>query len=115
MQPNQPPPHPHQYPQYQPQVPPPVHRRGLWDKLWKDKNGRTVIWQMPNLWLIAWAVLTTVSLLFTRRPADIISAIGSVSLIVWALLEIFRGVNYFRRGLGLIIFIYAVAALVKSL
>jgi hypothetical protein len=104
-----------QYPQYQPPVPPRVHRRSLWDRTWKDKSGKTVLWQRPNAWLIGWAVLTTISLLFTRRPADIISSVASLSLIIWALLEIFRGVNYYRRFLGAIVLLYAVAAILKSL
>lgn len=106
---------PPRYPQYQPSVPPSTHRRSLWDRTWKDKNGRIAVWQMPNPWLIGWAVLTTLSLLFTARTADILSAAGSVSLVVWALFEIFKGINYFRRALGLLILIYAVAALLKSL
>lgn len=101
-------------PQYQPA--PQIHRqrRSLWDKIWRDKSGHVVIWQTPNVWLIGWAVLTTLSLFFTRHPADIISAVGSVSLTVWVALEVLRGVNYFRRALGLIVLIFAVAALIKS-
>ena len=104
-----------QYPQYQPSVPPPTHRRSLWDKTWKDKNGNVVLWQTPNIWLIGWAVLTTVSLFFTGHTADIISAIASAILLFWSLLEIFKGINYYRRFLGVIVFIYALAALLKSL
>ncbi len=107
--------HPPQYPQYQPQVPPPIHRRSLWDRIWKDKNGKIAVWQMPNAWLIGWAAITTISLLFTRRPADILSAIASVSLLIWSLLEIFRGASYFRRLLGAVILLYTIAALLKSL
>jgi hypothetical protein len=103
-----------QYPQYQPSAPPPTHRRSLWDRIWKDPNGRIVLWQTPNPWLIAWAVLTTLSLFFTGRMADILTGLASASLIAWALLEVFRGVNYFRRGLGLIVLLYSLAALVKS-
>jgi hypothetical protein len=103
-----------QYPQYQPAVPPPTHRRSLWDKIWKDKNGHVVIWQMPNVWIIGWAVLTTVSLFFIGRTADVISGVASVSLVVWSVLEILRGTNYFRRFLGLIVIIYAVAALIRT-
>lgn len=104
-----------QYPQYQPSVPPPVHRRSLWDRTWKDKNGVVTLWQRPNAWLIGWAAITTISLFFTRRPADILSSVASLSLVIWALLEMSRGINYYRRFLGVIVLLYAVAAILKSL
>lgn len=103
------------YPQYQPAVPPPTHRRSLWDRTWKDKQGHVVLWQTPNPWLIGWAVLTTLSLFFTGRTSDVISLTGSLVLVVWCLLEIFKGVNYYRRFLGLVVLMYALAALLKSL
>ncbi len=103
-----------QYPQYQPAVPPPTHRRSLWDRIWKDKHGRVVIWQTPNAWIIGWAALTTLSLFFIGRTADIMSGVASVSLVVWCLLEILRGANYFRRFLGLVVMLYAAAALVRT-
>lgn len=89
-------------------------RRNLWDRCWKDSEGRLAIWQTPNAPLIGWAVLTTASLFFTGRMADVLSGLASASLIFWCFLEISRGVNYFRRVLGLAILIYAVAALIKA-
>lgn len=94
-------------------VRPRYHHRSLWDKIWKDKHGRVVIWQTPNPLLLGWVVLTTVSLFFTGRIADALSSLGSVSLIVWSLLEIFRGINYFRRALGLLVILFSIAALIK--
>lgn len=104
-----------QYPQYQPRVPDRPNNRSLWDRTWKDKNGRVVLWQTPNALLIAWAVLTTVSLFFIGRTSDTLSSIASVSLIIWSLLEIFRGINYYRRFLGAIVLVYSLAALLKSI
>jgi hypothetical protein len=89
--------------------------RSLWDRTWKNKQGQVVIWQMPNMALIAWAVLTFLSLLFGGRLADVFSWLGSVALISWSLLEVFKGANYFRRALGLLVLFYAVMALIKSL
>jgi hypothetical protein len=34
----------------------------FWDKIWKNKDGDVVIWQMPNVFLIAWAIFTIVSI-----------------------------------------------------
>jgi len=87
----------------------------VWDRIWKDKHGRVVIWQMPNVYLIAWAVLSMISLLINGRVADIFSWVASATLITWSCLEIFRGVNYFRRALGALVLIFAVASLIKTL
>jgi hypothetical protein len=70
---------------------------------------------MPNLWLIAWAVLTFISLLINGKPADVVGWAASVALIVWALLEIFKGVNYFRRALGVLVLIFSIMTLIKSI
>jgi len=76
----------------------------LWDKFWRDKNGQVVIVQMPNIWLIAWLVLEVVSLLSFSHSVELITWwVASAALGIWSLLEIFRGVNYFRRVLGLLI------------
>ena len=88
---------------------------GLWDRFWKDRRGRVVLWQTPNAFLIAWAALTTVSLLFGGRAADVLAIAGEGALIVWSFLEIFKGVNYFRRTLGLLVLIFAIASLIKSI
>lgn len=88
----------------------------IWDKIWHDDRGRVVIWQTPNMPLIAWAVLTFLSLLFHRgHIADILAWSGSAALITWCLLEIFKGVNYFRRALGAAVLFYAIMALIKSI
>jgi hypothetical protein len=85
----------------------------LWDNLWRDKEGRVVVWQTPNVFLIAWVVLTIVSLVVTGKAADIFSWLGLAALFIWSLLEIFKGVNYFRRILGLVVLVFAVLSLIK--
>lgn len=89
-------------------------RRDLWNKIWRDANGRIVVWQTPNVPLIAWAVLTFLSLLVNGRLADILYWLGSASLIVWSLLELFKGVNYFRRALGLLVLFLALVSVFKN-
>ena len=94
----------------------PHKTQNIWDRTWKDKRGRVVIWQTPNIWLGSWAGLTVLSLLLNRGLlADVFSHLGSAALIVWSLLEITRGVNYFRRALGLLILFFEVATIMKSL
>lgn len=102
-----------QHPQYQPPTPPRTYKPSLWDKTWKDKNGNIVLWQRPNIWLIVWAVLTTVSLFFFGIAANVLAIISHASLLVWSMLEIFRGINYFRRFLGVLVLLYVIAVLLK--
>ena len=89
--------------------------RSLWDKTWRDRRGRVIVWQTPNAPLMAWLVLTIFSLLVNGRLANILYWVGSAALITWSLLEIFKGVNYVRRALGLLVLVLAVASLVKGL
>ena len=87
----------------------------LWDKIWKDKRGKVVIWQNPNPFLIGWAALTFASLFVSGRLANVLSILGSIFLVIWSLLEIFSGVNYFRRALGLFVLILSVMSFVHGL
>ncbi len=91
--------------------------RSLWDKIWKDGQGNVVIWQFPNLWLIGWAVLDVASLFMANKStaSDILSWLSSGALIIWSLLEILTGVNYFRRGLGVVVLAGALAIVKQSL
>jgi hypothetical protein len=82
--------------------------------MFKDKQGRVVLYQRPNIWLIAWALLDIVAIFAPgRRISDYAWTAGSVMLIIWALLEVFRGVNYFRRLLGLVVLFITLASIFK--
>lgn len=86
----------------------------LTDKIWKDKQGRFAIYQRPNILLIGWAVLDIVAIFAPgKRLSDYAWTAGAIVLIIWALLEIFRGVNYFRRVLGLAVLLVMVATFFK--
>jgi len=89
----------------------------VWDKIWKDKQGtgKVVIYQNPNWSLAAWAVLTVISLMTNGRISDITSTTSSVALLIWAAFEVLSGVNYFRRGLGAIVFLFSLASLYKNI
>lgn len=73
-------------------------------KVFKDKAGRTVIIQRPNIPLWGW-VLTKILATFTDNPniKPALGALGSLLLIIWALLETISGVTIFRKLLGIII------------
>ena len=76
-----------------------------------DKNDRVVLWQAPNLPLY----LAMAGWLLGRLTDGVGHDIGRVvfvtSLIVWAALELLKGVTHFRRVLGLAVLIATVAGI----
>ena len=74
----------------------------MMQRLFRDKAGRVVLIQWPNLPLIGWAGFSLLSR-FTQWKQ--LAWIGTAFLLVWSLLEIFLGVNYFRRALGLAVLV----------
>lgn len=93
----------------------PRQKRDLWDKIWRDNKGQVVIWQTPNLPLIGWAVLTAISMFISNNKlANILALVGAFLLAIWALAEIIKGVNYFRRFLGVIVLFYTVLFMIKT-
>lgn len=83
----------------------------LFDQTFRDNEGNIVIAQPPNLPLIVG--VTTTLLTLVVPSGDFSRGLGAVafgSLFTWAWLELFDGVNYFRRGLGL----FALLGLIAS-
>jgi hypothetical protein len=73
-------------------------------KFFKDARGRIVLFQMPNTLVYAWAFFKVISLLLSNgRLKNGSAELGTAFLFVWAYLEITKGVNYFRRLLGIIV------------
>ncbi|HEX7632996.1 MAG TPA: hypothetical protein VF401_01575 [Candidatus Saccharimonadales bacterium] len=83
----------------------------FWDKFWKDKHGDVVVYQRPNAWIIGWLVLAIIAAFTYGGFSHAISKIATVVLIIWSLLELFQGVNYFRRTLGLLVLLVSVGHL----
>jgi hypothetical protein len=74
----------------------------LFDKIFRDSDGKIVVAQMPNLPLIVWIAASLLKLVFTTGVGNtVLDAVAFGSLFTWAWLELFQGVNYFRRALGL--------------
>lgn len=73
-----------------------------------DKNGKIVIWQKPNvaLYLVAasWVMSRFGTVEFQRFARNIFL----LSLLYWAIIELFYGVNLLRRLLGGFFVAYAV-------
>jgi hypothetical protein len=75
----------------------------LFHKIFCDREGKVVLAQMPNLPLIVWIVASLLRLVLTTGKVNIgLEAIAFGSLFTWAWEELFQGVNYFRRALGLL-------------
>ena len=88
-------------------------RQDAWDRFWKDKDGEVVIYQHPNLLLIGWVVLAIASLFTTGKVADTLWNISLAILTAWALLEVVKGVNYFRRSLGVFVLVLVLVAVFR--
>lgn len=81
--------------------------------LFKDKKGRIVICQLPNLPLIGWFTFTILRLLISNSQPKIQNLFLMLSfgfIFTWSWLEIISGVNYFRRALGLSVLIITISS-----
>jgi hypothetical protein len=76
------------------------------DRFFRDKDGNIVIAQMPNLPISIWAIASLFRLIFTTGKINLgLDLVATTSLLIWSLLELFQGVNYFRRSLGFIVIV----------
>ena len=80
-------------------------RKTFWDRCIRDKNGHVVLWQRPNLPIIIWAVFTVLAHVLHGQPKHLSQVVAFAALLLWSLLELFQGANYFRRALGLVVFV----------
>ncbi len=81
----------------------------VWNRIWKDKDGKLVLYQKPNTPIIVWAVswlLTKVLPYGQWNFAAELIAYGAI--FTWAWLELFQGTTYFRRLLGLVVLVAVV-------
>jgi hypothetical protein len=84
------------------------------NRIWRDNEGRVVLWQTPNIWILIWMFARLIGFLIGHgKLASAIHWVGSAALIVWALLEIFQGASYFRRALGVGVLLVTVASIFK--
>jgi hypothetical protein len=80
-----------------------VKQPTLFDRIFRDREGQIVIAQPPNLPILVG--LTALILHFVLPYSNIqiiLGLVGFGALFTWAWQELFDGVNYFRRSLGLI-------------
>ncbi len=83
----------------------------LFDRTFRDSEGNIVIAQPPNLPLIVGISASLLKLVVTTGTINLaLDLVAFGALFTWAWEELFQGVNYFRRALGLI----ALVALISS-
>jgi hypothetical protein len=82
----------------------------LFDRTFRDREGKIVIAQMPNLPLLVWLAATLLDLLLPSGKLHAgIDLVAFGALFTWAWQELFEGVNYFRRALGLVVLVGMIA------
>jgi hypothetical protein len=82
----------------------------LFDKTFRDDEGQLAIAHKPNLPILVW--LTAMGLRFLPLNDTLQAGVDALAygvLFTWAWLELFQGVNYFRRALGLVVLLGAIA------
>jgi hypothetical protein len=83
----------------------------LFNRTFRDSDGNIVIAQMPNLPLLVWITATLLKLILTSGNIYTgLDALAFGSLFTWGWQELFEGVNYFRRALGLVVLLGAIAS-----
>ena len=83
----------------------------LFDKTFRDSEGNIVIAQPPNLPLLVGITATLLKLIVKSGNIQTgLDAIAFGCLFTWAWQELFEGVNYFRRSLGLLVLIGVIAS-----
>jgi len=88
-----------------------VMENTLFDQTFRDSEGNIVIAQPPNLPLLVGITATVLNLIVKNGNIHtVLDAVAFGSLFTWAWLELFEGVNYFRRALGLIVLIGLIAS-----
>lgn len=80
-------------------------------KFFKDKNGKVVVWQTPNIPLISWALFSVLARVVPSGAWQQLTSFVSFGFIfTWAWLEITEGSSYFRRTLGIVVLIVTLSS-----
>jgi hypothetical protein len=88
-------------------------RRAVRWMLLNRQTGQLTVAQWPNVSLSVFIVLTLLVHIFHPRGAvdDLVHVLADVALTIWAVDELIRGVNPFRRILGLVVIVLTIASL----
>lgn len=74
----------------------------LFDRTFRDSEGKIVVAQMPNLPILVGLTATLIQFVLPSGNQTAFGLVAFGALFTWAWQELFEGVNYFRRSLGLI-------------
>lgn len=85
-----------------------ISRSQIIQKTFKDKDGKLAIVGIPNVPLLTWLVTLPLGWILSGTADKLMSVIGHGALFTWAWLELFQGVNYFRRALGAVVLLYTI-------
>ncbi|MBI2797845.1 hypothetical protein HYX70_00915 [Candidatus Saccharibacteria bacterium] len=90
-------------------------RPDLFSWLFRDKNGKTVVFQAPNAPIVV-AGLAWAALLFVRSGPwhTVLEIIFNAGLIIWAVMELGWGTVRARRILGLVVLVWIFVSLVLA-
>lgn len=87
----------------------------LFDKTFRDDEGNIVIAQPPNLPILLWLGATLLKFIVPEGNLYLIlDTLAFGSIFTWAWLELFQGVNYFRRFLGLVVLLMIFASRLQA-
>ena len=92
------------------------HHTGFVNWMFRSrKTGRIALAQLPNWQLVVWLLASAVMRLGNPqgRAHDVLAVIASAALALWAGDEVLRGVNPFRRILGLAVLAWLVYSLFR--
>ena len=86
------------------------------DWLFRDREtGKLAIIQVPNIPLVIFFVVLVLRAVLdpSGTPRTVLTVIGAAALLVWAIDEIVRGVNPWRRALGGGVLVWQLLTLVR--
>ncbi len=90
-------------------------QHSLIDVLFRCKDGKYVVFQFPNLPLMFAIFTYGLRLIVLAQPYNyLLNVIFDIAIVTWAVLEIFWGVNLFRRIFGAIILAFVLFGLIMG-
>lgn len=78
-------------------------QQSFFDRCVKDRTGKLALAAKPNLPITTWFLARLLAWPLTGTAEAVARAVAYGALFTWAWLELFQGVNYFRRALGLVV------------
>lgn len=75
----------------------------FWNSFFEDRHGNVVIYQRPNILIIAAVVSSMIALLTNKGVIHAVTAwIAITTWLAWSLLEVIFGDSYFRKTIGVL-------------